>query len=264
MSGFARWALVSSLWLVAACSNGGGAEPSPVNGGAAGATAGGSQGGTDGKAGNGGGTAGSTVSSTAGDAGAPAAGSAGAPAAGSAGATAQGGAAGEGGTAQAGAAGADTETSDVQTILDTYRSFAPQTATPVNVSSYIFGLCRMPTLRETEFVASIHGDGRYLQDWANPLAVQGLASRGVPAFPEGAVIVKEKYAGPQASEANLVAIGLMIKRRAGFDPARGDWDYAYYEPALGIVHSAEQTAYCGNCHAGAAATDSVFVDGLTP
>ena len=262
MSGFARWALVSSLWLVAACSNGAGAEPSPVSGGAAGAAAGGSQAGTDGKAGNGGGTAGSAAGSTAGSSVGSSAGDAGA--GGRAGATAQGGAAGEGGAPQAGAAGADSETSDVQTILDTYHSFAPQTPMPVNVSSYIFGLCRLPTLRETEFVASIHGDGRYLQDWANPLAVQGLASRGVPAFPEGAVIVKEKYAGPQATEANLVAIGLMIKRRAGFDPARGDWDYAYYEPALGIVHSAEQTAYCGNCHAGAAATDSVFVDGLTP
>jgi hypothetical protein len=152
----------------------------------------------------------------------------------------------------------------VQVILDSYRGFAAQTPAPVSVSGYIFGLCRLPTLRETEFEASIHGDGRYLQDWANAFAGQGIARQGEPAFPAGAVIVKEKYAGPRAAEPDLVAIALMIKHAAGFDPAHGDWEYAYYEPALGIVQSAEQTAYCAKCHAGAAATDFVYVDGLSP
>lgn len=78
------------------------------------------------------------------------------------------------------------------------------------------------------------------------------------------MIVKEKYAGPAAAQSELVAIGLMIKRKSGFDSAHGDWDYAYYEPALGIVQTPEQSAYCANCHAGAVATDLVFVDGLKP
>lgn len=167
---------------------------------------------------------------------------------------------------QAGAAGtSDTSAlSELQSILDTYHSFAPQTPEPVSVSGYLFGLCRSPTLPETEFLKSIHGDGRYLQDWANPLAAQALASDPPPTFPAGAVIVKEKYAGPKVLEPDLVAIGLMIKRGPGFDPAHGDWDYAYYEPALGIVRTEEQSAYCANCHAGAAATDFVYVDGLKP
>ena len=186
-----------------------------------------------------------------------------APAAGAAGDDAAGGSSGAAGSS-GGDAGSGSEPITVQAILDSYHGFTPQTPAPVSVSGYIFGLCRLPTLRENEFLASIHGDGRYLRDWANAAAVQGLATRGVPAFAEGAVIVKEKYAGPQSSEADLVAIGLMIKRAPGFDPAHGDWDYAYYEPALGIVHDAEQTVYCHQCHAGAAATDFVFVDGLKP
>jgi len=168
-----------------------------------------------------------------------------------------------GGDADAGATG-NTEPSDVQTLLDTYRTFSPQTSEPINVSGYIFGLCRLPTLRESEFQASIHGDGRYLQDWANPLAAQGIATHGTPTFPVGAVIVKEKYAGPHVAQADLVALALMIKRGSGFDPAHGDWDYAYYEPALGVVQSTEQTTYCASCHAAAATTDFVFVDGLKP
>jgi len=154
--------------------------------------------------------------------------------------------------------------SELESILDDYRSFAPQTPEPVSVSGYIFGLCRSPTLRETEFLNSIHGDERYLQDWANPLAAQALVGEEPMTFPEGAIIVKEKYAGPKALKPDLVAIGLMIKRAPGFDGAHGDWDYAYYEPALGIVQTKEQSVYCANCHAGAAATDFVYVDGLKP
>jgi hypothetical protein len=134
----------------------------------------------------------------------------------------------------AGAGGSDNTSglSDVQAILDSYHSYAPQTPEPVSVSGYLFGLCRLPTLRETEFLQSIHGDGRYLQDWANPLAAQALVGQAPVTFPEGSVIVKEKYAGPKTVKPDLVAIGLMIKRGAGFDSAHGDWDYAYYEPAL--------------------------------
>ena len=153
---------------------------------------------------------------------------------------------------------------EIQGLLDTYHTYYPQTPEPVSVSGYIFSLCRLPTLRETEFLNSIHGDGRYLQDWANPLAAQALANGAPVTFPVGSVIVKEKYAGPKTVTPDLVAIGMMIKRSPGFDSAHGDWDYAYYEPALGIVQTAEQSAYCANCHAGAAATDYVFVDGLKP
>lgn len=168
-----------------------------------------------------------------------------------------------GASSDAGAAGLATAL-DVETILESYRSFAPLTPEPVGVSSYIFGLCRLPTLPEQEFLESVHGDGRFLQDFANASAQAGLQSRGVPPFPAGAVIVKEKYAGPSASQSDLVAIGMMIKRAPGFDAAHGDWDYAYYEPALGVVQTAEQSRYCAGCHAGASETDYVFVDGLQP
>jgi Cytochrome P460 len=177
----------------------------------------------------------------------------------------------EGGTASANGAGGEDQAAgapsgpaavDLDAILKSYRTFAPQTPEPVSVSGYIFNLCRLPSLRENEFLASVHGDGRYLQDWANPAAEQGIRSRGAPAFPEGAVIVKEKYAGSGTDRAEPVALGIMIKQRPGFDTARGDWDYAYYEPALGMIRTAEQSTYCASCHAGAAATDYVFVDGL--
>jgi hypothetical protein len=153
---------------------------------------------------------------------------------------------------------------DLGTILADYSAWQPQTTAPVNVSGYIFSLCRMPTLPEQTFAASEHGNFRYLQDWANPEAVAGIARRGNPSFSEGSIIVKEKYVPNLQGQLELVARGLMIKRGPGFDPTRADWDYAYWEPELGVLHTAEQSAYCGACHARTSGTDSVYVDGLRP
>jgi hypothetical protein len=57
---------------------------------------------------------------------------------------------------------------------------------------------------------------------------------------------------------------MMIKREQGFQPSHGDWDYAYYEPALGVIQTQAQSDYCSGCHIAAAETDFVFVDGLQP
>jgi hypothetical protein len=164
--------------------------------------------------------------------------------------------AGEGGSAPEASA-----IPSVDEIMDSYRTWQPQTPEPVPISSYIFGLCRLPTLAEREFAESEHGRERYLQDWANAEALAGIARRGAPPFAPGSVIVKEKYV-PSGTGPELVAIAMMIKREAGFAPAQGDWDYVYYEPELGMIQTQEQSDYCSGCHAAAAATDFVFVDGL--
>jgi hypothetical protein len=168
-------------------------------------------------------------------------------------------------SSDAGAGGERPASQDVAAIMAEYRAYEPQTEQPEPVSAYIFGLCRLPTLPEQAFAESKHGDGRYLQDWANELAVAGIARRGEPAFAPGAVIVKEKYVpGATSGQFKLAALGFMIKRDPGFAPAHRDWEFAYWEPELGIVSTPEQSTYCAGCHSGAAETDSVFVDGLVP
>jgi hypothetical protein len=165
----------------------------------------------------------------------------------------------------AGAGGEMPGVPDIATIMAAYHSYAPQTERPEAVSSYIFGLCRLPSLPERAFADSEHGDERYLRDWANELAVDGIARRGAPPFAPGAIIVKEKHVpGASPGEFKLAALGFMIKREAGFAVEHQDWDYAYWEPELGVIATSEQSAYCAGCHAGAAETDSVFIDGLVP
>lgn len=199
-------------------------------------------------------------------------GSGGTPSGNTGGQASQGGSAGKpsggggGQVAAAGEGGSAAEPSAVPTvseIMDSYRTWEPQTPEPMPISSYIFGLCRLPTLAEQEFAESEHGRERYLQNWVNAEALAGIARRGAPPFAPGSVIVKEKYVPSGAElELELVAIAMMIKREPGFAPAHGDWDYAYYEPELGMIQTEEQSDYCSGCHVAVSSTDFVFVDGF--
>jgi hypothetical protein len=154
----------------------------------------------------------------------------------------------------------DAASLSFESIIAEYRGWHPLAASPQPISAYIFGLCRAPSLREQAFADSVHGQSRYLLDWANPLAAEGLARKGVPAFAAGSVIVKEKLVGSGDGGFSVVGLGIMVKRELGFDRAQGDWDYAYWEERPGLVHTAEQTVHCGDCHVSAQDTDYVFMD----
>ena len=68
--------------------------------------------------------------------------------------------------------------------------------------------------------------------------------RGEP-MPVGAVVVKEKYADPSAS-GPLRGYSVMTKRPPGFDPERGDWEYAYVSlDGQRTVASGQALSGCG-------------------
>jgi len=148
---------------------------------------------------------------------------------------------------------------DFAALIAQYPSWTKRTDKPVSISSEIFALCRSPTPREQKFADSEHGKLRYLLDWLNPGAVTGLADRGAKPFPVGAAIVKEKLVST-ATGYELAARGIMVKRAPGFDTQFGDWEFAYWEAATGIVTGKEQSQYCAGCHASTQSTDFVFVD----
>ena len=235
-----------------------GAMPMGTSGGRANAGSGGttaSHGGAGGGAGVSASVGGASVGGTSsGSGGAPGGGGgvmAGASGAGVAGTS--GGEAGEGG--QAGASGTDDV---LEAARAAYRGWQQRTDEPVNISAEIFSLCRSPTAAEQAFVASEHGDELYLLDWVNEEAAAGFdAGAGAP-FPVGAAIVKEKLAR-DGSDYLLVALGLMVKREAGFDPTHGDWEFGYWQPEGGMSSGASTNQYCGACHA-TSTTDFVFLD----
>ncbi len=169
----------------------------------------------------------------------------------------QGGFVGTGGQGgRAGQGGAD----DLATIMASYTSWQPLSMAPVDISADIFALCRSPTAAESAFAASVHGR-HALRDWANPPAMDGIGAQGAGGFAVGATIVKEKFVRDQPSGAFvLAALGIMVKRPTGFDTAGGDWEFVYWNAADGVSRGPVQLASCTSCHAGAGATDFVFID----
>ncbi|HSU40522.1 MAG TPA: cytochrome P460 family protein, partial [Polyangiaceae bacterium] len=171
-------------------------------------------------------------------------------------------AAGSSSTSDGGEAGAHGADLDDTTLLEqarrSYAAWQKRTEDPQPISAQIFALCRGPTQAEEDFVASEHGDRLYLLDWIDPGAAAVFAAASSGPFPVGATIVKEKLVLESGGYV-LHALGLMLKREPGFDPAHGDWQFGYWNAADGMIAGAAENAHCGNCHAGSS-TDFVFMD----
>jgi hypothetical protein len=148
----------------------------------------------------------------------------------------------------------------LEQALRAYHGWQPRTAEPQAISAEIFSLCRLPSLAEQRFVDSEHGkDQLLLRDWLNPAAARGVAAGGVPRFELDSAIVKQKLRQAPDGSSEVAALGLMIKRAPGFDPAHGDWEYGYWEAASGLSSGPESQRHCGDCHAGSP-TDHVYLD----
>jgi hypothetical protein len=171
-------------------------------------------------------------------------------------------AAGSSSTSDGGEAGGHGSDLDDTTLLEqargSYAAWEKRTENPQAISAEIFALCRGPTQAEEDFVASEHGDMLYLLDWLDPGAAAVFTAASSGPFPVGATIVKEKLV-LESGGYMLHALGLMLKREPGFDPAHGDWQFGYWNAADGMIAGASENEHCGNCHAGSS-TDFVFMD----
>lgn len=167
------------------------------------------------------------------------------------------------GAADAGDAGPDAGSASPLTVeraLAEYTGWTKLMDKPEAISEEIASLCRAPTDAEKQFSDSEHGHDRSLLYWGNAEAAPAFLAKSTRPFPAGAAIVKEKFALTVDVGITLVGKGVMIKRAPGFDPAHGDWEFAYWEPGSAVASGAPEAAYCGGCHASAAATDYVFLD----
>ncbi len=134
-----------------------------------------------------------------------------------------------------------------------YRTFKRLTKQPHLVAPLTAALCTTPRPEVVE--REKNATGPHYQNsihlYANALAEESITRR-LLAFPEGAVIVKEKLNGQEGAD----GVGGMIKRAPGYDPSNGDWEYFYADGATGF--STGKLQNCITCHAQARATDYVY------
>ena len=142
----------------------------------------------------------------------------------------------------------------------TFSSWPSVTEYPVPVGPDLWALCRPPTpvearARDGEVKRQGPHAGHSIVVRVSPEAVD--AFRAGDRLPSGAVVIKEKYADRRAS-GPLREYAVMVKREPGYDPAGGDWEYAYVTLAPEREVRRGRLAACAGCHAAARLRDFLF------
>jgi hypothetical protein len=133
-------------------------------------------------------------------------------------------------------------------------------ARPYRISSSVESLCRSPLPADFERARTENPHASaYVTVFVNEI---GAASMNAPSpgFPEGSMIVKQKYhsdAPPERTDAaDLYTV--MIKRKSGYNPSVGDWEFAVVAGDGRRVESRGRISTCMGCHDDHAATDYVY------
>ena len=135
---------------------------------------------------------------------------------------------------------------------------APSSAPPdasgrTAIEDQLWYLCIAPPLAR-----SSHGPhfSPEIRVRVNDRAYANFANSATAPLPEKSVVVKEKFA--TADDNAPVALGVMIKREAGYDPEGGNWEYAYLNGPNFSQVIRGRLDNCRSCHASQAKADFLF------
>lgn len=110
---------------------------------------------------------------------------------------------------------------------------------------------------------------KYIRVYVNEVGKEQMTRRKHPLFPIGTVIVKQKLPlvktkNSKVSESGSMPISstpelltVMIKREAGYDAGKGDWEYMVTDGAGKVVDERGKIEACQSCHQPFAKTDYI-------
>jgi hypothetical protein len=133
-----------------------------------------------------------------------------------------------------------------------YPRYVRWTKQPYSLAAEFVDLCRPLSSEEMDKREAKRGPHREKSAhfYGNDVATRA-AKEGAAAYPEGAVIVKEKL----SERGEITSIAGMIKRGGGYHPEGGDWEF-FFRSADGQLTQGK-LAHCAGCHSGAP-QDHVF------
>lgn len=158
-------------------------------------------------------------------------------------------------------ASGDQDSAAVKLISD-YKKWKKANAEPQLMNSYLAMLCTTPTPSRLKLEKLDPHKGKYVTVFVNDTGYQEFISKKTPHFAEGTVLVKEKLAA--ATDTNPELLTVMLKRKAGFDPKNGDWEYLAFNGQGSTVTARGKLQSCQECHESRQAEDYVFRNYLSP
>src|SRR5665213_28092 len=145
-----------------------------------------------------------------------------------------------------------THTANVKTAspVDGFHSWKLVNPNPVWITSKLDALCRNLTQREVNGQKSNPHLHKFISVYVN--GAGALAMDLGTDFPLGSVIVKEKHKG---SDLTAEMSTVMIKRKQGYNPKCGDWEFATLDSTGKKITSRGEIASCMGCHEAQAKLD---------
>lgn len=89
-------------------------------------------------------------------------------------------------------------------------------------------------------------ESKWVRVYVNAAGEAAMMTRQVPDFPRGTIIVKEKLPAKDSEKAELLTV--MVRREAGYDEAKGDWEYLTMSGDAASVHTRGKLDNCQACH----------------
>ena len=151
----------------------------------------------------------------------------------------------------------DGESSSSKVIAG-YKVWTQVNTVPHLVSSQLSAQCAAPTALQLSMENKNPHLNKFVLVYVNDIGKAAMLEQKVPVFPEGSVIVKEKrLSSVRGNTALPELLTVMRKREAGYDPARGNWEYLVFDGAGQTLQASGKLENCQGCHMYYRATDYI-------
>lgn len=97
----------------------------------------------------------------------------------------------------------------------------------------------------------------YITVYVNNAGREAMFANQAQRFPEGSIIVKEKFNAPSVDH-KPVLYTIMRKREAGYNPTVGDWEFSIVGADGKELQATGKLENCQGCHLGQSESDFVF------
>ena len=97
----------------------------------------------------------------------------------------------------------------------------------------------------------------YITVYVNNAGREAMFAKQAQRFPEGSIIVKEKFGAPSGDRKPLLYT-IMRKRESGYNPKVGDWEFSVVGPDGKEMKATGKLENCQGCHVGQSESDFVY------
>jgi len=150
-----------------------------------------------------------------------------------------------------------TDESPSSKVIAGYKSWTQVNTVPHRVSPQLSSQCAAPTALQLSMENQNPHLNKFVLVYVNDIGKAAMMEQKVPVFPEGSVIVKEKW--PSSFRVNTALpelLTVMTKREAGYDPARGNWNLVF-DGSGKTLEASGKLENCQGCHIQYRTTDYI-------